>query len=200
MKDYNKFRKEQEKHKKQLKELNDKADQLQNKSSEINDIINNLKPTMMNKNNYTISNVDIDKIKKYIEQANDTTSNLKDSNDINVILDKYEQDLKNHSNDVEELKKKITTREDRISDLENRLDYTIDMLEDKVDNLQEALDYFKELWNKFIKFLQDKFFSSNKYDDLIDELHEEEIIDDEDLEVIQNEYSSNYSKDDDLER
>ena len=200
MKDYNKFRKEQEKHKKQLKELNDKADQLQNKSSEINDIINNLKPTMMNKNNYTISNVDIDKIKKYKKQANDTTSNLKDSNDINVILDKYEQDLKNHSNDVEELKKKITTREDRISDLENRLDYTIDMLEDKVDNLQEALDYFKELWNKFIKFLQDKFFSSNKYDDLIDELHEEEIIDDEDLEVIQNEYSSNYSKDDDLER
>ena len=200
MKDYNKFRKEQEKHKKQLKELNDKADQLQNKSSEINDIINNLKPTMMNKNNYTISNVDIDKIKKYKKQANDTTSNLKDSNDINVILDKYEQDLKNHSNDVEELKKKITTREDRISDLENRLDYTIDMLEDKVDNLQEALDYFKELWNKFIKFLQDKFFSSNKYDYLIDELHEEEIIDDEDLEVIQNEYSSNYSKDDDLER
>ena len=74
------------------------------------------------------------------------------------------------------------------------------MLEDKVSKLQEALDYFKELWNKFIKFLQDKFFSSNKYDDLIDELHEEEIIDDDDLEIIQNEFSSNYSKDDDLER
>ena len=72
------------------------------------------------------------------------------------------------------------------------------MLEDKDDKLQEALDYFKELWSKFIKFLQDKFFSSNKYDDLIDELHEEEIIDDVDLEIIQNEYI-NYSKDDDLE-
>ena len=86
--------------------------------------------------------------------------------------------------------------------LENRLEFaedTIDMLEDKVDKLQETLNYFKELWNKFIKFLQDKFFSSNKYDDLIDELHEEEIIDD-DLEIIQNEFSSNYSKDDDLER
>ena len=35
---------------------------------------------------------------------------------------------------------------------------------------------------------------------LSNELHEEEIIDDEDLEVIQNEFSSNYSKDDDLER
>ncbi len=74
------------------------------------------------------------------------------------------------------------------------------MLEDKVDKLKEALNYFKELWQKFIKFLQDKFFSSNKYDDLIDELHEEEIIDDEDLEVMQDEFSNNYSKDDDLER
>ena len=74
------------------------------------------------------------------------------------------------------------------------------MLEDKVDKLQETLNYFKELWNKFIKFLQDKFFSSNKYDDLIDELHDEEIIDNDDLEVIQNEFGSYNSKDDDLER
>lgn len=76
-----------------------------------------------------------------------------------------------------------------IINLENRLDLandTIDMLEDKVDKLQEVLDYFKEFRKKFIKLLQDKFFSSNKYDDLIDELHEEEIIDDDDLEIIQN--------------
>ena len=199
MRDYNKFRKEQEKYKKQLKELNDKADQLQNKSNEINDIINNSKPTIMNKNNYTISNDDIDIIKKYIEQTNDTTSNLKDSNDINVILDKYEHDLKNHSNEVKELKKKITTREDRISDLENRLDFandTIDMLEDKVDKLQETLNYFKELWKKFIKFLQDKFFSTNKFDDIIDELYGEEILDNDDMDTIRNEYS----KEDNLER
>lgn len=91
-----------------------------------------------------------------------------------------------------------------IINLENRLDLandTIDMFEDKVDKLQEVLDYFKEFRKKFIELLQDKFFSSNKYDDLIDELHEEEIIDDnDDLEIIQNEFSSNYSKDDDLER
>ena len=101
------------------------------------------------------------------------------------------------------LNKKIQTRDERISDLENRLEFaedTIDMLEDKVSKLQEALDYFKELWKKFIKFLQDKFFSSNKYDDLIDELHDEEIIDNDDLEVIQNEFSRYNSKDDDLER
>ena len=148
MRDYNKFRKEQEKHKKQLKELNDKANQLHTKSNEINDIINNLKPTIMNKNNYTILNNDINKIKKYIEQTNDTTSNLKESNAINVILDKYEQDLKNHSNEVKKLKKKVTTREDRISDLENRLDFandTIDMLEDKVSSLEVNVKLFQRI-------------------------------------------------------
>lgn len=39
----------------------------------------------------------------------------------------------------------------------------IDELEGKVSKLEEALSYFKELWRKFIDFLQDKFFSSNKY-------------------------------------
>ena len=39
----------------------------------------------MNKNNFTISNEDVDKIKKYIEQTNDTTSNLRDANDINIV-------------------------------------------------------------------------------------------------------------------
>lgn len=203
MNEYKKFKREQEKYKKELKELNNRTDELKNKSNEINDIIDNLKPTIMNKNNFTISTDDLNKIKNYIEQTNDTTSNLKDANDINVILNKYEDDMREHSNEVRNLNKKIQTRDERINDLENRLDFandTIDMLEDKVDKLQEALNYFKELWNKFIKFLQNKFFSTNKYDDIIDELHEEKIIDDGDLGIIQNEYSIYGSKDDDLER
>ncbi len=202
MNECKKFKREQKKYKKGLKELSNKTDELKNKSNEINNIIDSLKPTIINKNNFTISSEDIDKIKNYIEQTNDTNSSLRDANSIEVILKKYEDDMREHSNEVRNLNKKIQTRDERISDLENRLEFaedTIDMLEDKVSKLQEALDYFKELWKKFIKFLQDKSFSSNKYGDLIDELHEEEIIDD-DLEVIQNEFSSYNSKDDDLER
>ena len=203
MNEYKKFKREQKRYKKELKELNNKTDELQNKSNEINDIIHSLKPTIMNKNNFTISSNDVDKIKKYIEQTNDTTSDLRDANDINVIIQKYEDDLREHSNEVRNLQKKIQTRDERIEDLENRLDFandTIDMLEDKVSKLQETLNYFKELWKKFIEFLQDKFFFNNKYDDLIQELHDEEIIDDNDLNVIRNEYSSYNDKDNDLER
>ncbi len=71
---------------------------------------------------------------------------------------------------------------------------TIYELEDKVSKLEETLNYFKELWNKFIKFLQDKFFSSNKYDDIINDLYEEDIIDDN---IIQN---NKDNEKDDLER
>lgn len=197
--EYKRFKREQEKYKKQLKELNSKTDDLQNKSNEINDIINNLKPALMNKNNFTISNEDIDKIKKYIEQTNDTTSNLRDANDINIVLKKYEDDLRGHSNEVRNLKKKIQTRDDRIEELEydlNDANETIDELEDKVSELQNVLDYFKELWNKFIKFLQDKFFSNDKYDDFINDLYDEDILDDNDIDIIQN----NSKNKDDLER
>ena len=201
MNEYKKFKREQEKYKKQLKELNNKTDELQNKSNEINDIIDNLKPTLMNKNNYSISNEEVNKIKKYIEQTNDTTSNLREANDINIVLQKYEDDLREHSNEVRNLKKKIKTRGDKIEELEynlNDANETIDELEDKVSELQKIVDYFKELWKKFIEFLQDKFFSTNKYDGFINDLYDENILDDNEMDIIQN--NKNIDKSDAFER
>ena len=201
MNEYKKFKREQEKYKNQLKELNSKTDELQNKSNEINNIIDNLKPTITNKNNFTISNENIDKIKKYIEQTNDTTSNLREANDINIILKRYEDDLREPSNEVRNLKKKIKIRDDRIEELEydlNDANETIDELEDKVSELQKIVDYFKELWEKFIEFLQSKFFSNDKYDDFINDLYNEDILDDNDIDMIHN--NKNNNKSDDFER
>lgn len=71
-------------------------------------------------------------------------------------------------------------------------------MEEKVTKLEEALNYFKELWQKFIEFLQDKFFLSNKYDDFINDLYDEDIIDDNDIKIIQN--NSKDNEKDDFER
>ena len=97
---------EQGKYKKELKELNNKTDELKDKSNEINNIIESLKPTIINKNNFTISSDDIDKIKNFIEQTNETNSNLRDANSIDIILKKYEDDMREHSNEVRNLNKK----------------------------------------------------------------------------------------------
>ncbi len=78
----------------------------------------------------------------------------------------------------------------------NEANKTIDELEDKVSELQKIVDYFKELWKKFIEFLQNKFFSNDKYDDVINDLYDEDILDENDIEIIQN----NSKDKDDFER
>lgn len=101
------------------------------------------------------------------------------------------------------MKKKIKTRDDRIEELEydlNDANETIDKLKDKVSKLQKTLDFFKELWQKFIRFLQDKFFSTNKYDDFIKDLYDEDILDDNDIDIIKNNKKNDKSDDFDLDR
>lgn len=181
------------------KELNDKADNLQNKSLQITNIIDNLKPNKLNKNNYSITNDEIDEIKYYIKQTQETTSNLKTTNELTTILEQYEDDLKNHSKEVKNLQQRIKNRDNKIDELEYKLDfanYTIDELEDKVSKLEEMLEYFKNLWRKSIEFLQNKFFSTDKYDEIINDLYNEYILDNEDIDIIQN----NKSKENDIGR
>ncbi len=194
MTNYRELKKEQEKNKKRLNELNDKADNLQNKSLQITNIIDNLKPNKLNKNNYSITNDEIDEIKDYIKQTQDTTSNLKTTNDLTTILEHYEDDLKNHSKEVKNLQQRIKNRDNKINELEYKLDFandTIDELEDKISKLEEMLEYFKKLWKRFIEFLQNKFFSTDKYDNFINDLYDEEILDDNDINIIQNNKSKN---------
>ena len=196
---YRELKKEQEKNKKRLNELNDKADDLQNKSLQITNIIDNLKPNKLNKNNYSITNDEINEIKDYIKQTQDTTSNLKTTNDFTTILEHYEDDLKNHSKEVKNLQQRIKNRDNKINELEYKLDFandTIDELEDKVSKLEEMLEYFKNLWKRFIEFLQNKFFSTDKYDNIIQDLYNEDILDNDDIDVIQN----NKSKNEEIER
>ena len=198
---YRELKKEKEKNKKRLDELNDKANNLQNRSNQITEIIDNLKQNKLNKNNYSISNEDIIEIKDYIKLTNETTANLKSTNDLTTILEKYEEDLKNHSSEVKNLQQKINNRDKKIEDLKEELYYAndkVDELEDKVSILQDTLNYFKDLWQRFIKFLQDKFFSSDKYDNFINELYNEDIINDNDINTIQNK-SKKKNKNDDFE-
>lgn len=199
MTNYRELKKEQEKNKKRLNELNDKADDLQNKSLQITNIIDNLKPNKLNKNNYSITNDEINEIKDYIKQTQDTTSNLKTTNDLTTILEHYENDLKNHSKEVKNLQQRIKNRDNKINELEYKLDFandTIDELEDKVSKLEEMLEYFKNLWKRFIEFLQNKFFSTDKYDNIIQDLYNEDILDNNDIDIIQN----NKSNENDIER
>lgn len=72
---------------------------------ELNDLETFIKE--LNKNNYSITNDEINEIKDYIKQTQDTTSNLKTTNDLTTILEHYEDDLKNYSKEVKNLQQKL---------------------------------------------------------------------------------------------
>lgn len=138
-------------------------------------MIDNLKVSKLNKDNFIISKSQVEEIKKYLDLTKLTTSDIRESNKIDSILNKYENDLKQHKNEVDILERKVSVRDDEIeilnTTIKNQND-KIDDLEDKVDALQELVNHFKRLWNKFLKFLQNKFFSTDeKYEEVIDDLH-----------------------------
>ena len=71
MQDYRKIKKQLKKKEQKLTEANKQTDKLNNKTVEIEEILDNLKPTILNKNNMLISNENVQKIKNYIEGVKD---------------------------------------------------------------------------------------------------------------------------------
>ena len=148
MKNYTNVKKEKKKYKEQLNKLNEKTNTLSNNTNKINDMIDSLKVSKLNKDNYIISKDKINEIKNYLELTSSTTKTLRNSNKIDSILNKFENDLKQHKNEVELLEKKVYSRDTEIARLKNQLvskNEEIDELEDKVDKLQEIIDTFKQI-------------------------------------------------------
>ena len=201
MKNYTNVKKEKKKYKEQLNKLNEKTNTLSSNTNKINNMLDSLKVSKLNKDNYIISKDKIDEIKDYLELTTSTTKTLRDSNKVDSILNKFENDLKQHKNEVELLEKKVYSRDTEITRLKNQLvskNEEIDELEEKVDKLQEIVDTFKQLWKKFLMFLQNKFFSNDKkYEDVIEDLYYKNILDKDDIDIIQNNrYIKNNDKDD----
>ena len=204
MKKYTNVKKEKKKYKEQLNKLNEKTDTLSNNTNKINEMIDNLKVSKLNKDNYIISKDKIDEIKDYLELTTSTTKTLRDSNKIDSILNKFENYLKQHKNEVEILEKKVYSRDTEIARLKNQLvskNEEFDELEDIVDKLQEIVNTFKQIWRKFLMYLQNKFFSNDKkIHEMIDELYYKDILDDKDIKIIHNDcYDRHNNRDDDME-
>ena len=88
---YSELKREQEKNTKRLKEANSKSDELDIKTQEIKEILNNLKSPLLDKNNKIISNENIDKFLNYTEEVKDITKSIKGVNDLNITIDKVEK-------------------------------------------------------------------------------------------------------------
>ncbi len=211
-KQYDYLKKQADKNRQRLEKVNHQTEFTLSKSKEVKEIISNLKPTKITKNNFIINEEEINVIHNYIENVDKNVSDIKSVNDLTSLMEDFEQDLKTHDKEVNDLKvmvdnqsKKIKilekqniTKQDKIAEQREE----IKDLEKEISRLEKIIQAWQQLWQRIRDFFQNKFFSS-KYEDkiyeqVLDEMLEEEILDYDDMDYIQNNYYSNEK--DSLER
>ena len=195
---YRELKKEQEKNAKKLKEANNRSDKLNDKTEEINNILDNLKTSTFNKNNKQISNEDVEKIKNYAKEVEDTTKSIKGVNNLNVIIDNIEQKYKDLVNDRDRLYYSNNEKDNTIANLKEEIEFKnkkINKLELALDRVKTELSKFKDFWRRLIKRFQIKIMDE-KFEDIPEEkrsytivaedLERSGIFDDNDAEIVKN--------------
>lgn len=198
MEGYRELKKEQEKNAKKLKEANNKSEKLNYKTEEINNILDNLKPSTFNKNNKQISNEDVEKIKNYAKEVEDTTRSIKGVNNLNVIIYNIEQKYKDLVNDRDRLYYSNNEKDNTIANLKEEIEFKnkkINKLELALDRVKTELSKFKDFWRRLIKRFQIKIMDE-KFEDIPEEkrsytivaedLERSGIFDDNDAEIVKN--------------
>ncbi len=205
-KQYDYLKKQADRNRQRLEKVNHQTELTLSKSKEVKEIISNLKPTKITKNNFLINDDEINVIHNYIENVDKNVSDIKNVNDLTNLMEDFEYDLKTHNKEVNELQLKVTEQSKRITTLEKQniskqdkiaeQRKEIKELEQEISRLEKIIQAWQNLWQKIRDFFQDKFFSSKKedtiYEQVIDDMLEENILDNDDIDYIQNSY---YSKD-----
>ena len=194
MDNYIETQKRIEKHEEDINKINIKSLELENNSSEIKDIVENLKQTISNK--YVLKQNDKDKMLNYIEQVNNTNNDFKKVKDLSVSLSNIEDKI-NENIILTENNKALNLR---VSVLENKIDKQdkkIEELEKENNILQKSLKYVKEKVEKLINYMKYKMFHKDrdKYMDFSRDLYNHGILDIEEMYSIKKDYD--YSKNND---
>ena len=210
-KEYNRIKKQADVNRQRLEKVSNKTKDTLEKSKQVKDIVNNLKPTKITKNNFIINNDDIEIIKNYIDKVDDNVSEIKTVNDLTNVIEDFETALKTHNEQVEDLQLTINKQDKTIKSLESTitkkqetitkrdkkiegLNQDIIKLEDKISGLEKIIETWKKLWKKFLDFLQDKFFGSQQdsdiYEQFINDLANKKILDSKDIDYIENGFIS----------
>ena len=193
---YRELKREQEKNTKRLKEANSKSNNLDVKTQEIKDILNNLKSPLLDKNNKLISNENIDKVLNYPEEVKDTTKSIKGVNDLNITIDKVEKKYRNLENERDRLYNSNTEKDKIIAELNETIEYKderISKLETALNKVKEELSRFKDFWRRLIRRFQTKVFDEDfqnipedkrSYTLVAEDLERSGIFDDNDSDIV----------------
>ena len=191
MDSYKKFADNYDKHNQKLKLANDKTNKVYTSSNEIKEILDKLKPTTFNKNNSVISNSDIEKVKEYIEEVQDTTKTISTVNELNIVINEFKNSYNEIGKENSSLKYQLKLKDEEIDKLKGELstkDKIINRLQAEKENIKLQLQKFKNFWYGIMNRFHNKisFDKDEQYKYVSEDLHKTGIFSDDDFEIATN--------------
>lgn len=191
MVNYREIKKQLAKKDQKLEKANIQTRELDNTSKDINTILGNLKPTLMNKNNMVISNEDVQKIKNYAEDVKGVTEAVRSVNDLNMAIKDFEHSAFEIEKGNRSLKYQIEEKDKEIYNLKGGLsakDKIINKLQEEKGNIKAQLHKFKEFWHSIMKHFRQRicYDKDNNYKIVSDDLYKNGIFTDDENKIANN--------------
>lgn len=191
MGNYQKMKKQLNLDKDKLDKANKKSLELDNKSNDIKEQINNLKISKLNKDNLILSKEDKEKLIKYIDEVNKTNNDFKSIQKLSITLNDVDTELKENKKNIAKLEKENYKLKQTIEDLNYQINEDMEQiskLKFTINNLKQTISYWKDKFDKLISFLHSKIHNwydkDDKYLNVINDMYKDEVLDDEDIEDI----------------
>lgn len=198
MKNYRTLKLQEKDKKQRFVDANKKIDNLGKETKKINDILNELKPSRLNKNNNVISNESVERIRKYGENVLETAKSLKSVEELNEVIKDVEKDLNNHKNQVNDLKWTIHSlnyqlqeKDEKIARLNKKLsesERVNSKLRKELDTIKEAFSKVKQVLKGILKRFKAKIIYDKdvNYINVVKDLKNSGILSDDDSDMILN--------------
>ena len=188
MKNYRELKKQQEQNAKRLQQANNKSKKLDTNADKVNAILDELKPSKLNKNNMVISSENFAKIKKLNEEIKDTTKSVRSVNDLNIAIRDFEKSSFETIREVSSLKYQVEQKDEEINYLKKEIstkDKIISKLRAEKETLKEQLQKFKGFWHSIIKHFQSRlgFDKNEHYKYVTDDLYKNGVFNDNEKEI-----------------
>ena len=191
MGNYREIKKQLEQKEKKLAEANNQTKKLDNTTKDINSILDNLKPTKLNKNNMVISSEDVQIIKNYTNKVKDTTETIRSINDLNMAIKDFEHSSFEIRQENRSLKYQLEQKDDEINYLKGKLstkDKIISKLQAEKEKIKQELHKFKDFWHSIMSHFHKRicYDKDNNYKIVSDDLYKNGIFDNNDNEIANN--------------
>ena len=191
MGDYRKIKKQLEQKEQKIEKANNQTKQLDNYSKDVSAILDNLKPTKLNKNNMIISNEDVQKLKKYTKDVKDITKTVRSVNDLNIAIKDFEHNSFEIAQENRSLKYQLELKDNEISSLKSKLsakDKIINKLQAEKEKIKQELKKFKDFWHRIMGHFHKRicYDKDENYKIVSNDLYKNGIFTDDENEIANN--------------